>query len=83
MLGGKHGILHAGYLGLTGQLLGVEQVGVEVVEVLVVLLLGNQLAGLNPLVTSGHGVQTEMDEHTEAIQSEPGGITGRLFGLIA
>ena len=50
MLGGDDGVLHAGRLGITRPLAGVVEVRVEVVEIRLVIGLGNAFAGLDPLV---------------------------------
>jgi hypothetical protein len=35
----------------------------------------------NPFVAGGQGIQAPMDEHAEAVVSEPGGVAGSWFGL--
>ena len=52
---------------------GIEAVGLEVVEVDAVLVVGQPLVGLHPLVTRGAAVEAEVDEQPEAGLGEPAG----------
>ena len=82
VLGGQHRVLHAGGFGLARPCARIEQVGIKVLEVLVVLLFRYHLAGLNPLVAGGHGVQAPVDEHAEAVAGEPCGVAGSFARYI-
>src|SRR5690606_13624701 len=83
MLGGHHGVAHTRGLCLAGPLTGVVEVGIEVLEIEVVMRLGYHLAHLNPLVAGGHRVQPPVDEHAEPVSGEPGGVLGQLARYIA
>ena len=70
VLGGQHGVLHARPPALPGPVGGVEEIGVEVLEVGVVHLGVDALAVLHPLVAAREGVQAEVDEHAEPVVHE-------------
>ncbi|HUR07730.1 MAG TPA: hypothetical protein VM347_34665 [Nonomuraea sp.] len=75
VLGREHHVPHPGSGGGLGPGIRVEQVGVEVVEVVevgLVLLIGEQLPRLDPLVASGERVQAPVDEQAEALLLELG-----------
>ncbi len=71
VLGGDNDIRHARVFGRLGPRVGVIQVGVEVVEILLVVLVADLLAILHPLVPRREGVDTPVDEQPEAIMREP------------
>ena len=83
MLGGKDGIFHACGLCLTRPFLRIEQIGIKVFEIEVVLVLRDLFAGFDPFMAGRKGVQAEMDEHAESVVGEPGGIAGCFAGSIA
>ena len=83
VLGGEHRIFHAGCLGLARPFAGVVQIGIKVLEVLVVMFLGNAFAHLDPLVARRHGVQAPVDEHAESVVAEPCGIAGSFSNDVA
>ena len=83
VLGGEHGVFHARGLGLARPFARVEQVGIEILEVFVVLFLGNLLAHLDPFVAGRHGIQPPVDEHAEAVVREPGGVARRFARYVA
>ena len=66
MLGGEHGVLHAGLLGRLRPLPGVVVHGVKLLEILQVLLLGHFLGAPDPFAPGGEGVDAPVEEHTEA-----------------
>ena len=76
MLGGHHRVLHAGGLGLPGPFPGVVEIGVKIAEIFLVFFLADLFVGLDPLVPGRHGIQAPVDEHTEAVVAEPGGVAG-------
>jgi len=82
MLGGEYHVFHAGRLSLFGPFLGIQQVGVEMVKIPLIILVGDFFAGLDPFVPCGQGVKTEMDKHSEPIVGKPGGITGSWAGNV-
>ena len=82
VLRGEDGVLHAGGLRGLRPGLRIEEVGIEVLHVAVVLLVRDHLLGLHPLVASGDGVEAEMDEHAEAIVLPPGEALGLLRGRL-
>ena len=81
VLGGEHGIFHAGGLGLFRPFVRVKQIRIEVVEILLVLFLGDEFIGFYPFVTRRKRIQTEMDEHTEPVMDKPACVAGGfVFG---
>jgi hypothetical protein len=66
VLGGEHGVPHPGGTGGPRPGDRVVQVGLEVVEVRLVVLGGQPLVVLDPLVPRGQCVQAEVDEHAES-----------------
>ena len=66
VLGGEDDVFHAGLPGHPGPFLRVEEVGVEMVEVLLVVLVGQAFLVLDPFVPGRHGIESPVDEHAEA-----------------
>ena len=83
MLCREDDILHPRSLGLTRPFLRVVEVGIEVLEVLLVLLLGGALKILHPLMARGKRIESPMDEHTETVMSEPFSIAGSFSRYVA
>ena len=71
VLGGDDEVLHAGVAGLLGPDARVVEVGVEVVEVLLVVFVADVLLVAHPLVAGGERVEAPVDEQAEAVVEEP------------
>lgn len=80
VFGGQHRVTHPGLPRGSGQLTGVEEVGIEPVQVTVVLLLRHGLPAAHPLVPRRQAVQAEVDEEPEARRLEPPGADGGISG---
>ena len=83
MLGGEHGILHAGGLGGFGPGPGVIQIGIEMLEILLVFFFGDAFPVLDPFVPGRQRIQAPMNEHAETIRPEPFRVAGGFAGNIA
>src|SRR5205085_1515713 len=68
--------LHAGTPGLTCPCNRVVQVGVEVIDVPLVVLVADALAVLHPLMPGGQRIDAPVDEQPEAVVDKPSGVTG-------
>ena len=86
VLGGDDEIFHARQFGHTGPFFGVEQIGVEVGEVLLVVGNADFFAVADPFVAGGQGVQPPVDEHAEAVVGKPRSVgfaeTGRHWRFL-
>ncbi len=76
VLGGEDDILHPGGFRVARPGGRVVEVGVEVAEVAVVVLVVEPFAVFDPLVAGGEGVEAPVDEEAEAVVGEPGGVGG-------
>ena len=74
VLRGDDEVLHARLVGKLGPELRVIQVGVKVLEVLLVFLVGDLLDVLDPFMPRGEGISAPVDEHAEAVVGEPTAI---------
>ena len=74
-------VFHAGTLGGRGPLVRVVEVGVEVIEVRLVVLVGDLLALFHPLVARRHRVDAPVSEQAEPIMNEPLGLARRICRL--
>src|SRR5207247_5217184 len=74
VLGRDHDVAHPGLARGPGPVPRVEEVRIEVVEVAPVLLVGEPLAHLHPLVPGGQRVQPPVDEHPEPGLGPPAGV---------
>jgi len=74
VLAGGDDVLHAGVLCFLRPNGRIVEVGVKVIEVLLVVLVGDSLVVLDPLVAGGDGVDSPVDEQPEAIVGKPGSI---------
>ncbi len=74
VLGGEDHVAHAGLAGGLRPFAGLEEVGVEEVEVDLVVFVGDLLIVADPLVPRRHGVESPVDEHAKTVVGEPAGI---------
>ena len=79
---GEHSVFHSGRLCAFRPLAGVEEVGVEQPEIFIVFFVADLFVGFYPFVAGGHGIQAEMNEHTEAVVREPCGVPRGFSGNI-
>jgi len=66
MFGSDDRIFHAGCFRHPSPLAGIEEVGVEVVKIFLVLLVGQTLVIFYPFVAGGKSVKAKVDEQAEA-----------------
>ena len=74
----KDGVFHSGRLRRLRPLLRIEEVGVEILEILVVFLLADAVRHLLPLAFGRERIEPKVDEHSEAALSPPGKTLGLL-----
>ena len=65
MLGCEDDIFHPGFLGHGGPFLRIEKVRIKVVEVFLVVFVGEPLKVFDPFMPGGHRIESPMDEHPE------------------
>ena len=83
MLRRQHGVFHTGRLRLARPFARVEEIGIEIFEILIVLFFRRFFAVFYPFMPRGHGVQPPMNEHAEAVMPEPHGIARRFSHNVA
>src|SRR4030043_1404867 len=71
MLGRDDEIFHPGGLGQARPLLGIVEVGIEVIEILLIVLFCDGLVLLDPYVPGREGIKAPVDEHAEPGISPP------------
>jgi hypothetical protein len=69
---GEDHIFHPRLAGPARPLLGVVKVGIEVLEIHLIVGIRDFLAVLQPFVTGAQRIKTPMDEHAKACFDEPG-----------
>ena len=72
-----------GGLGGFGPGPGVIQIGIEMLEILLVFFFGDAFPVLDPFVPGRQRIQTPMNEHAETIRPEPFRVAGGFAGNIA
>ena len=65
------------FLASWAQVERVVEVGLKVVEVLLIVFIRDHLAHLDPLVAGGHGIDAPMNEQAKTIVDEPAAIRHR------
>ena len=74
MLGGDHKILHSGLSGRARPLRRTKQIGIEEIEIDLIILVRDHFTAANPLVPARHRIESPVNEHPESIVNKPGRI---------
>ena len=81
VLGGEHGVFHAGLFGELRPLFRVVIHGIKFVEIGLIGFHGDTLLAAHPFAARRNGVQPPMDEHAETILPEPGNAPVVFFPI--
>src|SRR6266568_446471 len=76
VLGGDDGVAHARVDRRLRPSGGVEEIGIEVIEIPLVVLIGQLLSALDPLVAGRQRVQAPVEEEPQTCFGPPGGARG-------
>ena len=79
VLRGDDKVTHSGFPGGLRPLLRIEQIGIEVLKILLILFIGDLLVVTDPLMPCRHGVETPVNEHAEPFPDKPARIAASEF----
>ena len=71
MLGGDDYIFHTCLLRHSCPIFWIKEIGVEIIEILLILFVGQPFMVLHPFVTGRQGIETPVNEHSETGISPP------------